>query len=186
MMPYALEITKEEVAAALPKPRKRSAKRPTAAKKRQKRKAKPLTADEIYSRIEKLRIMWEDLSLICVISEQPSFDADALLNLQRATVKFNKWWRIEFGTSHVFSPSLIRTCLQVRRHARTRFTSSCIWQIQSEIVVRCGIHGSIHLNAEIYLLFEQFIVGIVRSYLTILDTHCAFRADPRDRSCCGP
>ena len=94
MMPYCLEITEAEVAAAVTKPTKKE----TAAARQ---RVADIVAD-VKKKLAKLNDLWELLANVTVLAELPALNADDLARLEKLTIDYNIFWRDTFGALGLF------------------------------------------------------------------------------------
>lgn len=53
---------------------------------------------QVRERLDKLNILWENLSDLTVLAERPYFDPEVLTRLEEKAIEVNKLWRDYFGT----------------------------------------------------------------------------------------
>lgn len=105
LLRHCLEITADDITAALSAKSKPKAKPISKRAKSAKAKAKDAEQQEkkqelvngILEKVAQLKILWSLLSKITVAAEQPSFDGASLNSLEGLTIDFNIFWRNTFG-----------------------------------------------------------------------------------------
>jgi len=81
-MPYCLEITDDDLKTALGKSQKKQAQLP-----------------DVKAKLGLLTTLWNDIARVVIISELPYVGSDELHELEKVTIRINKFWRDQFGVA---------------------------------------------------------------------------------------